>query len=433
MGITIGLPSGERVSVMKDIALIGSDERCDVILDGLERRHAQIRKVASRWLIESLGSWTLEVRDCDPTRMAWLKPEDIISMTSGGLWITFEPKIAAEATMTPVVEPRRRKEPSPFPKAEGHDRAPSSEDRRYDGFSSNDVRKQPRTTPPPLPSERAKCETLSLPEPTPRTTHPVPQAPKATPPLLPSERIKSGTGSSGPTPSELGGTKPDGIRDTVACLAETTKAAGHLAIAEARRAKLTNFTLPATFHALGRDIFDGGRFRSEFPEIYAEIEGVQAEIARLTTRHAVKPDGTFAEKAKETASKMKDTAQAKALGLKADSLMRRLGEVGYSSFKEKSGPKALVKAVRECLDKIQEVVPSIHEHSAVRQGGGLTPTWVLCGTFGTVSLITVLYASHWLKRSPQLSVASRDASDPHQPGSVPAASPPVVGRIERRQ
>jgi hypothetical protein len=235
MAITIELPSGERVSVSKDIAVVGSDERCDVRLAGLEPRHAQIRKVASRWLIESLGTWTFDVRDVDASRMAWLRPEDVISLTPAGLRIIFEPKMALETTKTPVVEPRRRKEPPPLPKANGYERAPSSEDRRDNGLASNDVRKQPRTAPPPLPSERAKSQTPSSSEPTSHMTHPARERPETTPPPLPSERIKGGTtGSSGPPPLPSNRTKLDDTYQTLSDLTDTTNAAGDLAVAEAR-------------------------------------------------------------------------------------------------------------------------------------------------------------------------------------------------------
>lgn len=203
IAITIELPSGERMSVSKDIAVVGSDERCDVRLAGLEPRHAQIRKVASRWLAESLGTWTLEVRDGDASRMAWLRPEDVISLTPGGLRIIFEPKTALETTKTPVVEPRRRKEPPPLPKANDYEHAQSSEDRLDNGLSSNDVRKKPRTTPPPLPSERKQGKTLSSPEPSPQPTHPVTNRPKATPPPLPTGigSIADSSGRHSPPPN----------------------------------------------------------------------------------------------------------------------------------------------------------------------------------------------------------------------------------------
>jgi hypothetical protein len=430
MAITIELPSGERVSVSKDIAVFGSDERSDVRLAGLEPRHAQIRKVASRWLIESLGAWTLRIRNGDAARMAWLRSEDLITLTPGGVRIIFEPKAAVQTPRTSVVERKSRKEPPPLPRTNGSDRAPSSEDGQDRGLSSNEVRNKPRTTPPPLPSERAKSKPPS-PESVPQFTHPASARPKTTPPPLPSEGTNGGTTAfSGPPPLPSSRTKFDGIRNALGDLTETTKAAGHLAFAEARKATLTNITLPSAYLALGHDIFAGGRFRSEFPEIYSEIERLQATIVSLTTgRGDGTQGGTFAEKAKEKASKIKDMARAKALGMTKTSLIRGLGKVGYSMLEEKSGHELLVRSINGCLEKIEEVDQKLQEHSAGRQGGVLTPKWLLCGFLGTVLVVTVLFAHSWLSRSPQSSIASTNAIDAASPKPTGVSQPTPVPLI----
>jgi hypothetical protein len=212
MAITIELASGERVSISKDIAVVGSDVRCDVRLTGLEPRHARIRKVASRWLIESLGARTLQIRNGDASRMAWLKSEDLITLTPGGVRIIFEPKTAIQTPRTSVVERKSPSDPTPLAKANGSDRAPLSEYRRDKSSSSTEVRKKPRTTPPPLPSERAKNKTTSGSEPA-QTTRTSFGRPKTSPPPLPSERTKNDTpDSSGPPPLPSRRTKVDEIR-----------------------------------------------------------------------------------------------------------------------------------------------------------------------------------------------------------------------------
>jgi GYF domain 2 len=246
----------------------------------------------------------------------------------------------------------------------------------------------PTTTCPPLPSERSKSGTASGPPPF--ASSQTPERPRTTPPPLPSERSKSGT-ASGPLPLPSSRTKFDNLRKTLGDLTEKTKAAGHLAVAEARRTQLTKITLPAAYLALGRDIFSGGRFRSEFPELYAEIEHLQAEITRLTTgRSEGKPGGTFTEKAAQTASKIKDTAQAKALGIKLDSLMRRLGEVGFDAHKEKSGPESLIQPISESHAKIEVTDEQIRQHLSVSQGRWITPRRVLIGGIVALGLVVLL-------------------------------------------
>ena len=275
-------------------------------------------------------------------------------------------------------------------------------------FPENECPDRPKTTPPPLPSERSESGTpeLSLPS---LPSNEASQRPKTPPPPLPSERTKNGTSdSSGPPPLPSSRTKLEDIRKTLGDLTETTKAAGHLAFAEVRKARLVKITLPAAYLALGRDIFTTGRFRSEYPELYssktslpsppflppppfyAEIERVQAEITRLTTRRDGKPGGTFAERAKQTASMIKDAAQAKALGLKMDSLMRQLGEVGFADQREKSGPESFVQPISECLNKIGDAEEQIRQQSAVSQGRSITPRRILYGVIGTVALIVLL-------------------------------------------
>ncbi len=186
------------------------------------------------------------------------------------------------------------------------------------------------------------------------------------------------------------GTKFDDIRKTLGVLTETTKAAGHLAAAEVRKAQLTKITLPAAYMALGRDIFTIGRFRSEFPGLYAQIGELQAQITRLTTGRESKPGGSFAQKAKQTASKIKDTAKAKTLSLKIDSLMRRLGEVGFTDHGEKSGPLHLVQPIMVYESNKEAISKEIDSLSGVGTGKLLTPRRLLLSGFGLVALFLAL-------------------------------------------
>jgi antitoxin component YwqK of YwqJK toxin-antitoxin module len=227
--------------------------------------------------------------------------------------------------------------------------------------------------------------------------------PRTTPPPLPTERTTNGTaGGSEPPPQPSSRPKVDDIRKKLGDLTETTKAAGHLAIAEARKAKLTNLTLPAAYLALGRDIFAGGRFRSEFPEIFSEIERLQAEFTHLTTcRSTGTAGGTLAEKAVQTASRIKDTAEAKALGLKLDSLTRRLGEIVYFNHVERSGSEALVGAISSCISEIGHEQQQISRQSGVSNGRMITPRRILSFGIGAIVLLSVLALSGKSKQQSQ--------------------------------
>jgi pSer/pThr/pTyr-binding forkhead associated (FHA) protein len=62
MAITVELSSGQRIVVESESATVGSDQSCDISLPDvkqLQPRHAQIRKVANKWMIESSGDWLL--------------------------------------------------------------------------------------------------------------------------------------------------------------------------------------------------------------------------------------------------------------------------------------------------------------------------------------------------------------------------------------
>lgn len=113
MGITFGLPSGERTTVEADTVLIGTDPACEVRLpsDGrVQPRHARIRKTAGRWLVESVGDWLLQVGSGSPGRLSWLRPGDMIRLTESGPNLTFEPP----ASVTPAsVSPPVASVPSP--------------------------------------------------------------------------------------------------------------------------------------------------------------------------------------------------------------------------------------------------------------------------------------------------------------------------------
>ncbi len=195
----------------------------------------------------------------------------------------------------------------------------------------------------------------------------------------------------------------DDLRKTLGDLTETTKAAGHLAAAEARKARLVKITLPAAYRALGRNIFSDGRFRSEYPEVYAEIDGINAEITRLTTRHDGDLQGAFVEKAKQTVSKIKDKTQAKALGLKLGSLMRRLGDVSFVDHKERSGPEPFVDPINACLDKIRAADEEIRQLSNPNDDRWLRPRRIL---YGVISALGVLVFCAVANRSSKVTLVT---------------------------
>ena len=76
MAVTITTPTGTRIKVEADFALIGRDRSCQIVLPddaGLQPIHAKIKKVANRWLVEAEGDWKIQVGKGLPGRMSWLQ------------------------------------------------------------------------------------------------------------------------------------------------------------------------------------------------------------------------------------------------------------------------------------------------------------------------------------------------------------------------
>lgn len=106
MGITIGLDA-RRLEFAKDEIVVGRAPTADVSLPEaaqLAERHAVIRKVAGKWLIESQQDGALRVADGRPTKVAWLSPGDSIQLSDSGPTLIFEPPAGALSPAIPSVE-----------------------------------------------------------------------------------------------------------------------------------------------------------------------------------------------------------------------------------------------------------------------------------------------------------------------------------------
>ena len=99
MAIIIQLATGQRVTVERDIATIGQDWSCDVVLaqaPGIQSIHATIMKIGDKWMIESPGDWPLKIGSGPAGRSQWLKRGNVIHLTPSGPDIIFD---------LPVVKP----------------------------------------------------------------------------------------------------------------------------------------------------------------------------------------------------------------------------------------------------------------------------------------------------------------------------------------
>jgi len=95
----------------QDAVHIGTDRANEVSFPGdarLQRRHAIIKKVATRWLVEGIEGALIQVGDQPEGRMHWLSPGDVIRLTPAGPEITF---ITAQVG-SPTNKPQNKNPPA---------------------------------------------------------------------------------------------------------------------------------------------------------------------------------------------------------------------------------------------------------------------------------------------------------------------------------
>jgi hypothetical protein len=133
MSITLQLPSGQRISVEASTIVIGRDPSCNVALAGetrIQPRHATIRKVAGKWMVQSEGNWAIRVGNGVPGGKAWVNPGEEIHLTEAGPTLVFAPtsvvaefrphaKAAADRGTAPAPDVSDSK-PPPLPWAGGN-------------------------------------------------------------------------------------------------------------------------------------------------------------------------------------------------------------------------------------------------------------------------------------------------------------------------
>lgn len=122
MSIRLELDGQTVVEFEEENILLGSDPGCTVPFPagkGLAPKHAVIRKIAGRWIVEVRGGDSIQIGDLAPSRMHWLNPGDVIRLTESGPCIQFEPpqkpakparRSSAEIPVQPKANPRPKSE-----------------------------------------------------------------------------------------------------------------------------------------------------------------------------------------------------------------------------------------------------------------------------------------------------------------------------------
>jgi hypothetical protein len=105
MPIRLEIDEGFVVEFEDDTVTIGTDPACNIPYPpggGIAPKHAVIRRIAGRWIIEAREADSIQVGDDAPTRMHWLTGGDVIRLTDAGPVITFEPAATATKTLPPL-------------------------------------------------------------------------------------------------------------------------------------------------------------------------------------------------------------------------------------------------------------------------------------------------------------------------------------------
>ena len=93
MSIRLEIDGDSVVEFDEETIILGSDPSCTVTfpsMAGLELKHAVIRRIAGRWLVEVREADSIQVGDAEPSRMHWLNRGDVIRLTDRGPEIKFE-------------------------------------------------------------------------------------------------------------------------------------------------------------------------------------------------------------------------------------------------------------------------------------------------------------------------------------------------------
>jgi len=94
MSITLQFDDGRQVPLEGAVVTIGGESRCTLSLPNDARvrpRHAQLRQVGGRWLIEADAGGAVQVGEAAPARMNWLRAGDEIRLTPSGPTFIFNP------------------------------------------------------------------------------------------------------------------------------------------------------------------------------------------------------------------------------------------------------------------------------------------------------------------------------------------------------
>ncbi len=193
---------------------------------------------------------------------------------------------------------------------------------------------------------------------------------KAVPPPLPlpSAIPQSPTSSSPPKSANAVEKVQAGLADILS----TAKQAKDLASAHARKTHITQMTLPKAYLTLGKDVFEDGRFRDQFTELFQHITATNDEIAKVAATNSQRPQATDLKgKLQSGAANLVAQGQSAKLTMQRDSLLKQIGKRAFELHGTSAGSPELLTPITSANDEIARLNAQIGELSSGDKG----PLW----------------------------------------------------------
>lgn len=162
------------------------------------------------------------------------------------------------------------------------------------------------------------------------------------------------------------------VKAGLADLVSTAKQAKDLASAHARKTQITQMILPKAYLALGKHVFEKGKYQDQFSELFQRITDTKEEIARIATTNSQRPPATDLKgKLQAGAAHVMAQGQATKLNLRVDSLLKQLGKQAFELHGTSAGPSELVEPITSANEEISRLDDQIEQLSSGDKG----PLW----------------------------------------------------------
>lgn len=183
-----------------------------------------------------------------------------------------------------------------------------------------------------------------------------------------------------PPPTSSAANVASAVQSGLTDVLTTAKQAKDLAAAHTRKTQINQMTLPKGYLALGKEIFEGGRFREQFADVFQRITAINEEIAKVATTNKERPQAADLKgKLQAGAAHLLAQGQGAKLGMQRDSLLRDLGRKAFEAHGSSAGSDAIVAEITKAHAEIGRLDQEIGRLSAASRGKLLTPGRLLIG------------------------------------------------------